>query len=118
MSSKDKQEFKATQKRISALKSYLRSDWNVLYYNTDISNYFALFEQQQALLDQGKEVVVIDGQEISVYDLDTWFDLVYKKPYVQKLTDRIQTKIEKNVVVKKYLKWREQYFTLLEKRSI
>jgi len=76
---------------ILALQDYLKSNYSLLYYNSDIKDYFDLYSNAKKSIKSWNNTVSRDGRNIAITDISTLFNHTYQQDAQTYLINQISS---------------------------
>ena len=98
---------------IDMLDGYLRQNRQVLFYNTDIKNYFSLLNDAKKNISKWVYYVNVNWEYVQTIDIVKRYDLVYNQSSYDFMLNLFKNDLIWMEVVDKYSKLKEAYFDTL-----
>ncbi|MFZ2151079.1 MAG: thermonuclease family protein [Candidatus Absconditicoccaceae bacterium] len=112
-STKNQNKIKLYENYLNLIDDYLRQNRQVLFYNTDIKNYFNLLNEAKKNISDGIYYVNINGKYIQTTDIAQRYDIAYNQTSYDFILNGFKNYFIGNDIVAKYNKLKEEYFARL-----
>ena len=112
LSTKRLNQNKLYKEYFDVFEEYLKSNWRVMYYNSEIKNYFDLLNQIEKAISNWDSTIEFDGNVYSTNE----FKAMYESQYPSTVSSSLNQKINELVpspIVQKYQQLKEEYLEYL-----
>lgn len=112
LSTKRLNQNKLYKEYFDVFEEYLKSNWRVMYYNSEIKNYFDLLNQIEKAISNWDSTIEFDGNVYSTNE----FKAMYESQYPSTVSSSLNKKINELVpspIVQKYQQLKEEYLEYL-----
>lgn len=109
-STKNQNKIRLYENYLNMLDDYLRQNRQVLFYNTDIKNYFNLLNEAKKNISDWIYYVNIDWEYIQTTDIAKRYELYYNQTSYDFILNWLKNNIIWMDIVDKYNKLKEEYF--------
>ncbi|MCF7834790.1 thermonuclease family protein [Candidatus Gracilibacteria bacterium] len=113
-STKNQNKIRLYENYLDLIDDYMRQNRGILFYNTEIKNYFDLLNEAKKNISDGIYYVNIDGEFIQTTDISTWYTSKYNQTSYDYLVSVLKQDLLGNDLVEKYKKLKGEYFKYLE----
>lgn len=96
------------------LDGYLKNNRQVLFYNTDMKNYFNLLNEAKKNISAGIYYIDVDWETIQTTDISKRYEMTYNQNNYDYLIQNFRSKMIWANLIKKYKKLKEEYWKHLE----
>ncbi|MCK9466834.1 MAG: thermonuclease family protein [Candidatus Absconditabacterales bacterium] len=93
-------------------ENYLKNNWKVMYYNSEIKNYFDLLNKIEKAISDGRSTIELDGL---IYNTNE-FGAMYESQYPSTVSNSLNQKIEEFFpppIIQKYRDLKQEYLEYL-----
>ncbi len=112
-STKNQNKIKLYENYLSLIDDYLRQNRQVLFYNTDIKNYFNLLNEAKKNISDWIYYVNINWEYIQTTDIANRYDIAYNQTSYDFILNEFKSNLIWNDIVDKYNKLKEEYLSEL-----
>jgi hypothetical protein len=112
LSTKRLNQNKLYKEYFDVFEEYLKSNWRVMYYNSEIKNYFDLLNQIEKAISNWDSTIEFDGNVYSTNE----FKAMYESQYPSTVSSSLNQKINELVpspIVQKYQQLKAEYLEYL-----
>ena len=95
-----------------SFENYLKSEWKIMYYDSEIKNYFSLLDDIEDVISEWKSTYELDWQIFQTSEFQAMYDALYHKDPQNFITIQLNS-ILPNWVVDKYFSLKKQYLDYL-----
>ncbi len=93
-------------------ETYMKQNWKIMYYDSEIKNYFELLDEIQDVISQWWTSLAIDWSKFAISDFEKMYEAKYKKTASKTLWDAIKFLLPKEIV-DKYKQLESEYLEIL-----
>ena len=90
----------------------MKDNWKIMYYDSEIKNYFELLDDIEDVISDGKTVIEIEGDVFDISDFQTIYDAKYHKIPSQSFSKMLKSLIW-DEIVNKYESLKSEYLEFL-----
>jgi endonuclease YncB( thermonuclease family) len=112
-STKNQNKIKLYENYLNLIDDYLRQNRQVLFYNTDIKNYFNLLNDAKKNISDWIYYVNINWEYIQTTDIANRYDIAYNQTSYDFILNEFKSNLIWNDIVDKYNKLKEEYLSEL-----
>lgn len=62
-----------------SFEDYMKDKWKIMYYDSEIKNYFELLDDIEDVISDGKSTIDIDGQKYDISQFPEMYAARYQK---------------------------------------
>lgn len=95
-----------------SFENYLKSEWKIMYYDSEIKNYFSLLNDIEGAIADWNSTFDLNGQTFQTSEFQAMYDSLYKKEPQDFVAAQLDA-ILPNWVVNKYFSLKQQYLDYL-----
>lgn len=99
---------------LDLLQEYLKQDRSILFYNTEIKNYFDLLNEAKKNISNWIYYINLDWETLQTSDIYQWYEKKYNLDSFEFTISTLKNNLLWNRVVERYKKLKEDYFKYLE----
>ncbi|HPC34247.1 MAG TPA: thermonuclease family protein, partial [Candidatus Absconditabacterales bacterium] len=100
LSTKRLNQNKLYKEYFDVFEEYLKSNWRVMYYNSEIKNYFDLLNQIEKAISNGDSTIEFDGNVYSTNEFKAMYESQYPSTVSSSLNKRINELVPSPIVQK------------------
>ncbi|HOQ79112.1 MAG TPA: thermonuclease family protein, partial [Candidatus Absconditabacterales bacterium] len=112
LSTKRLNQNKLYKEYFDVFEEYLKSNWRVMYYNSEIKNYFDLLNQIEKAISNGDSTIEFDGNVYSTNEFKAMYESQYPSTVSSSLNQTINELVP-SPIVQKYQQLKEEYLEYL-----
>ncbi len=90
---------KLLENYVRLIEQELRQNWTDLWYNTKLNRYYTLYKRSLILLKRWIKTIKINWVEVSVFDLQTQYNLIYWQQAEQYFANYFENLIKTNLSI-------------------
>ncbi len=95
-----------------SFEDYMKDNWKIMYYDSEIKNYFELLDDIEDVISDGKTTIEIEWNIFDISDFQTIYDAKYQKAPSQTISDILKSLIS-DEIVNKYENLKSEYLEIL-----
>ena len=95
-----------------SFEGYMKDNWKIMYYDSEIKNYFELLDDIEDVISDGKITIEIEWNMFDISDFQTIYDAKYQKAPSQTISDILKSLIS-DEIVNKYENLKSEYLEIL-----
>lgn len=95
-----------------SFEDYMKDNWKIMYYDSEIKNYFDLLDEIEGVVSVGNTKLEIGGSVYDISDFQSIYEAKYKKTASQSFSDIIR-KFVSNELIEKYEQLKNEYIEII-----